>query len=473
MGTKGFLIKGLIVPVMGIAAFGGTAVVGQAHAEDYLILSTGDNLPNGLEAAIEAAGGVLKNRMDKIGLAVASSDEPGFAATASAIPGLLYVTPDIEIQGWDATPEVKSEKLNKEGEDYSGLQWALDAMQVPEAWEALVAAGNPGARGAGVRVAVIDLGIDTDHPDIAPNLNLELSRSFVDEPLEAQPNGALPFSHGTFVSSIIAAPDDGVGITGVVPEAELVHLKCGRDLTGTLPSAAILEGIYYAANIGADVINISAAGYFLKSGWLITGFNPLRGYDIGANTVAAHVIADKRAIAYAQLMGATVVASAGNDAVDRDKTWDLVCLPGDLPKVIEVSATGPRGWFDDQNTDLDVPAEFTNYGQSVIDLAGPGGSYYPCWVPVEGYPATTPGWAYDLIISATYDDSWGWAGGTSFSSPYVAGVAALVIAAHGGQMHPDHVRTALEQSADDLGKPGNDDYYGAGRVNALRAVTLK
>ena len=60
--------------------------------------------------------------------------------------------------------------------------------------------------------------------------------------------------------------------------------------------------------------------------------------------------------------------------------------------------------------------------------------------------------------------------GTSFAAPHVAGVAALVIGANGGSMHPDQVRTTLEQSADDLGKPGNDDYYGAGRVNALRAV---
>lgn len=434
----------------------------KAHAGNYLIVAQTNDLPSGIEAAVQAAGGNITHRMDKVGLAVASSDAPGFAAAASGIPGLSYVAPDVEIQAWDSTIAAASGTVETDTQDYTQLQWALDAMQVREAWAALAAAGNPGARGAGVRVVVIDLGIDTDHPDLAPNLNLELSQSFVDEPLEPQP-GVLPFSHGTFVSSIIAAADDGAGIVGVVPEAELVHLKCGTDSTGALPSAAIMAGLYYAANIGADVVNISAGGFCYQFGWL--------GGYVGADVVAAHLTAFKRAIAYARGMGATVVASAGNNSFCLDGGSSLVHVPGDLPGVIQVSATGPRGWLYDQSTDLDVPAEYTNFGRSSIVLAGPGGSYYPRWQSVEGYPETTPWWAYDLVIGATYNDSWGWGGGTSFSSPYVAGVAALVIAANGGQMHPDQVRTVLEQSADDLGKPGNDDYYGAGRVNALRAVT--
>ena len=66
--------------------------------------------------------------------------------------------------------------------------------------------------------------------------------------------------------------------------------------------------------------------------------------------------------------------------------------------------------------------------------------------------------------------TWNMGGGTSLAAPHVCGVAALVIEANGGALTPDQVRTILQQSADDLGKPGNDDFYGAGRVNALRAV---
>ena len=58
------------------------------------------------------------------------------------------------------------------------------------------------------------------------------------------------------------------------------------------------------------------------------------------------------------------------------------------------------------------------------------------------------------------------------AAPHAAGVAALVIQANGGAITPDEVRTILQQSADDLGKPGNDDFYGLGRINALKAVTL-
>jgi lantibiotic leader peptide-processing serine protease len=69
-----------------------------------------------------------------------------------------------------------------------------------------------------------------------------------------------------------------------------------------------------------------------------------------------------------------------------------------------------------------------------------------------------------------YEAIWNWSIGTSMAAPLVVGIAALVIQAHGGSLPPDQVRTILEQSADDLGKPGNDDFYGAGLGNALRAV---
>jgi lantibiotic leader peptide-processing serine protease len=85
---------------------------------------------------------------------------------------------------------------------------------------------------------------------------------------------------------------------------------------------------------------------------------------------------------------------------------------------------------------------------------------------------TLPCFAFDTVVGPTIN-GWSVNFGTSAATPHVAGVAALVIGAHGGQMNPDAVEAILRASADDLGKPGVDDFYGSGRVNAARAVALK
>jgi subtilisin family serine protease len=77
-----------------------------------------------------------------------------------------------------------------------------------------------------------------------------------------------------------------------------------------------------------------------------------------------------------------------------------------------------------------------------------------------------PCWVFDLVFS-TGNGGWYWSAGTSMAAPHASGVAALIIGANGGDMKPSQVEAALRSSADDLGKPGNDDFYGAGRVNAF------
>ncbi|HEX7918493.1 MAG TPA: S8 family serine peptidase, partial [Gemmatimonadales bacterium] len=171
--------------------------------------------------------------------------------------------------------------------------------------------------------------------------------------------------------------------------------------------------------------------------------------------------------------GVTVIASAGNDAFDIDHTNNLVTVPAMSPHVIAVSATSPRDWGHG-STDLDVPTTYTNFGQSLVGLAGPGGDFV---VPAAACP-TPIGLincqALDGVLapvrgSGASVTSYAWAAGTSMAAPAVAAVAALVIQSH-GHLAPAQVEAILRRSADDLGKPGNDDFYGAGRVNAERAV---
>lgn len=454
------------------------ASISPAQEMPYLILAKNQGFSAGFEEAVRAAGGVVQFKLPDIGVAAASSADPEFATKAEAIPELETVVPDITFPAVNlptGSPGDAAEPA-ADATDLSYLQWSLDAVQVREAWQAAAATGNPGARGDGARVFVIDGGIDVNHPDLVRNLNTELSLSLVyGETLQYQPGGPVPFAHGSATVGIIAAADGPEGgIAGVAPEAEVVLVKVLRDSTGTASSAACIYGVYYAARNGADVVNMSLSSYFTSSGWVVSPSDPSRSFFVGAKAISAHVNAWKWAVAFANYKGATVVASAANNGIDRDHTADLIHVPGDLPGVIQVSATGPVNWLSDPDTDLDVPAPYTDFGQSVIDLAAPGGnSPYPH--PTRAYwpfvldPAP-PAWAFDLVLTSDHNGGWCWVSGTSFSAPYVSGVAALVIANHGGSLHPDQVRTILEKSADDLGKPGNDDFYGAGRVNALRAV---
>jgi len=182
-----------------------------------------------------------------------------------------------------------------------------------------------------------------------------------------------------------------------------------------------------------------------------------------------------RATTYAYQKGTTVIAAAGNSAVDFDHTADLIHLPASAPHVLSISATAPIGWALGGNPFLDYPASYTNFGQSAIDFAAPGGDFvYPgnelCTVVL-----TAPCWVFDLVFSTGSNldpavASYYWGAGTSMAAPHASGVAAIIIGKNGGGIPPAQVEAELRKAADDLGKPGNDDSYGAGRVNAANAI---
>lgn len=434
----------------------GTSVL---SADRYVVLSKGNKgLPRKFNKEIRDAGGRVVARLPQIGVAIVESRATDFDLKAGGIRGVRSVVRDVEIQferpRLYPLPAAGSPPDTGDDDFYYDLQWGHDASDVPEAWAL-------GHRGAGVRVAVLDSGVDSDHPDLAPNLNSGLSTSFIPGETFDFPAG----SHGTHTSGIISAADNGLGTIGVAPEAELVAVKVLSGFDGNGTFASVIQGLVYAADIDADVINMSLG---------VRGGLP-RNCTFDDEHFPAWecnelFVATGRATTYAHRSGATIIASGGNDHRDLDHDGPVKHFPAELPHVIAVAATAPVGWAVDPGTFPDWPASYSNYGQSAIDFAAPGGDlgYFgggSC--TVAGVSASCQ--SFDLVVSTTPGD-WGWMRGTSMAAPHVSGVAALIIGANGGDMHPAQVQAALKRGADDLGKRGKDDVYGNGRVNAYGSL---
>lgn len=433
-----------------------------SNTRSFILISRTNELPKHLERELNAVNGNLIKEISEVGIASVESNDPNFASKAAKIKGVRSVIVNFSGQMIDPKERNRSVAAKFDNPPVSGdddflfdLQWGHDAIDAPEAW-------NAGYRGAGVRVAVLDTGFDMEHPDLVPNINSALSKDFTGEGLQFGIKDG--FSHGSHTAGTIAAADNGFGIIGVAPEAELVLLKVLND-EGIGATFDILNGIIYAALNQVDVINMSFGGVGKRSG------------ESGLYTAreAAELISlYTRVINFSHQQGTTMIASAGNEATDYNHAADLGNIPSQLPNVISVSATGPNGWAFNPSTNLDLPAFYTNYGKKVIDLAGPGGNLdfelFESEILATVIGIEIPAFVFDFVLSTNYG-GWTWAAGTSMSAPHVTGVAALIIGKNGGSMHPAQVETALKNSADDLGKSGKDDFYGNGRVNAYRAVS--
>ncbi|HMQ33037.1 MAG TPA: S8 family serine peptidase [Chloroflexaceae bacterium] len=461
-----FAVATLVALTLGLLA---TPAQAQPAPRSFLILANGSSLPPGLEGRITAAGGAVSNRIPEVGIVVATGDD-AFAARARRIAGVRSVVPNFRFQriqprmAEGVTLDYGNPPNSGDDDTLFDLQWGHDAIDAPEAW-------NAGYFGAGARVAVLDEGFDLDHPDLAENI--VGSKSFVPGE-EASAGYLLPdaFSHGTHVAGTIAAADNGLGVIGVAPKAELVLVKVLSEILGYGEFDWVIQGIVYAAGeADADVINMSLGGTLPRNGGCDT-----EGCFTAAET-AELLVAISRATTYAHRQGTTIIASAGNDANDGDKDKALVHMPSDATHVISISATAPIGWATDPaNTFLDNLASYSNFGQSAIDFAAPGGDFvYPGEEPCTIAGLTRPCWVFDFVFSTGSNPTPGlasyyWSVGTSMAAPHAAGVAALIIGKNGGSMHPAQVEAAMRRGADDLGKPGNDAAYGAGRVNAYQSV---
>lgn len=333
---------------------------------------------------------------------------------------------------------------------------------------------DSGVTGKGVKVGVIDSGVDFTHPDVAPNLDVDLSCSFIyDDTPTADPaeiaNGDCSNKaavqdlngHGTHVATTIAAPVNGIGIAGVAPEATIVAMKVCT-IEGFCFADSVAAALRYAGDQGLDVVNLSLFA------------DPYLYYCKPEKEQRAILKELESAARYAQQKGVMIVASAGNETADLQHPviddispdWppdsaevryvknNCRVAPAELPGVLTVSATGPIG-YPDYNLWI---ADYSSVGMSRVDVAAPGGDFFRATGTVQdailaGLPIGSAIWnSYDPLNAVfpgiTTIDGGGYVylNGTSMASPHAAGVAALVVQQH-PKWSPGSVKAAVQASA--------------------------
>ncbi len=316
-------------------------------------------------------------------------------------------------------------------------QWYLQRDRVFAAWALLP------ANLTAVRVGIVDSGIDGTHPEFIGKV--VAAQSFVGgDPLTDEQG------HGTFVAGeIAAAVDNGQGIAGIAPSAQLLIAKVVAH-NGIVPARAEVAGIRWAVTQGARVINLSLGGV----------------RDPASANLDAYSPAEAAAIRYAVAHGVVVVAAVGNGDRSPSEPWPFASYPAALAHVIGVSAINEGG---------NVPL-FSNRDPIFNDLAAPGVDLLST-VP-RSLTAARPD-CQDQGYSDCAADSYLHAQGTSFAAPQVAAAAADLLSIQ-PTLRPDQVSWLLERSARDL-KPetscgactaGRDPLSGWGGLDIGRAITL-
>ncbi len=443
----------------------GTASRSEAAAtEKYIVQLVADAVPGGFADQITALGGTVETQLAGAGIVIVSSARADFEAAAERLGGVEAVMADAIVELTDPNQKVvdfaAADAVNTANDGLYPIQWQLPAVNAPEAWAT-------GAVGAGARVAILDGGVFTAHPDLNDNVDLAASRSFVPGRVYNEDTGT--FWHGTHVAGIVGAEDNDRGVLGVAPKATLIAVKVLHNGSGAF--SWVLNGMYYAGTpaseggAGAHIMNLSLGGIV-----------PEKSSDSDVRAALKDLIQSfDRVAAYANRNGTTVIASAGNSNINFDEDKHRITLPGGAKHVLGISATAPTGWALGA-TNFSRRASYTNTGSSLVDFAAPGGdSAYPGNETCTIAGNTRPCWVFDLVLSTsrgtTLNGGYSWAAGTSMAAPMAAGIAALIVGQNGGDITPAQLEAALRQSSIDVGKPGKDDVYGHGWVNAYRAVT--
>ena len=292
-----------------------------------------------------------------------------------------------------AEKDAMAYKLEVPNDPSFGSQWGLAKIKAQEGWDVTHGSGS-------VDIAITDTGINSSHPDlagkIAVSVNCTISSSCLNQ-TTTDPDG-----HGTHVAGIASAvTNNSIGVAGLAWEGRLMSVKVLDD-SGSGYYSWVANGIIWAADNGAEVINLSLGG-------------------------SSSSITLKNAVDYAWNRGVVVVAAAGNSGRNR------ASYPAYYSNAIAVTAT-------DVN---DKKASFSNYG-SWVDVAAPG-----------------------VSILSTYNNDYSTLSGTSMSTPFVSGLAALLKGQNPGLSNSE-VRNKIESSSDSISGTGN--YWTWGRINVCRAL---
>ncbi|HEX2239602.1 MAG TPA: S8 family serine peptidase [Actinomycetota bacterium] len=317
---------------------------------------------------------------------------------------------------------------------YYGLQWNLQRIGVERAWDH--------ATGEGAVIAVVDSGIDLTHPELEAKTVFTGDADFIDDRPPCQsseddgcdPDGPQDeFGHGTHVAGIAAATTGNLeGIAGVARAASVLPVRV-LDAQGNGTTTQIAAGVRFAADQGAEVINLSLAYDSIEG--LVGELDPLYS-----------------AIDDAWESGAVIVASAGNDS------FPLCAEPAAHPRVVCVGAidrSDLRSFYSNSDATMTAPFVVAPGGNGLSDAGICSGDILSTYL-LDLEPFCGPEMGYEAV------------GGTSQAAPHVAGVAAML--AELGLAN-DAIVECLVTTAEDLGAVGRDPVYGFGLVDAARAVT--
>jgi len=417
---------------VGLGSRGLAAVIGESYSTDsagyvagQLLVGWRAGTPAAAKASAHQAIGAQVYRTITA-LNIQEVSVPSSVSVAAAqryyagVAGVRYAEPDFLVAAYQ-----------EPNDPLYPQQWALPTMHASAAWD--VTAGR-----SDVIVAIVDTGIDPTHIEFAGRI--VPGWSFVcsgpvsgaaapqsqggggkssGTPVEClgSDNTWDDYGHGTHVAGIAAAAmNNYAGVAGVAPAVSLLPVKV-LDATGSGTVSAVAQGIVYAADHGARVINLSLGGVIVSS-----------------------TLWD--ACQYAHSRGVFIAAASGNDA-------GFIGTPAWYPTTIAVGASTPT----------DTRASFSNYGLA-LDLVAPGTDILST---LPTYPVTLTGWGFSL--------NYGRLSGTSMATPEVAGIAALCLSVN-PTLGPEDLRNLLQRTATDLGETGFDAFTGAGRVDAAAAVQV-